>query len=837
LFGRLAGDFLDLVGTFRILGSGPPKDRPNKGEKAPRSGTLGEVPIDGEKMLMHLGGLTPSDYSLLYLIGSETAHLLDRENDLVALFSRYATGGINSPVNPQAAMMRLADDITKVKKNLEAKISRRTEVQNQLSEALARPARIREIESQIRQLEDDSDRIRKEISAGAERLGDLQAAIGVFDRENAARSAENALADVAHLPADVAVIATDLEVVAELAEKLDRARTEVASSEYEVRAACRAVGVDAETLAAHTLTNVDLQEFIAAELAISDKQKALDDAKVARRQHEDEVRSASGYADTCITQGKLDAEVFRRRVLDVDKITALGIPAYAVEQAARNVHQCERALAAARAAVNAGPEKAHVTAEDKLRPVLPAVLGVVGAVLGGFWGGAASIAAGIFGAALGVVVARVFRDKLALPHAPTSTSIEVAQADLERARLDLADNLAKLNTSLVGLGLPPATEQDAVAHVGDVERALRALGEVGRVKSLTVGLDAAVEKSESGLLEAKVIYGELFERRGLPRGPEGGVAAWLQVYADAVERAVKHNGLVQRCAELESNLISLTSSVESLNDVSFPSVIGERARNYIVVRDELQQLARDAKTRRDEVDIATGERPQVRELLRAGNKEKLEADKRWVESEIDGLENQRSDVDQKLGALRTELLQRNEHELVANLTEERGRFDDDIEAFVKDYVTLAVALESIEKVAREYELRNQGPVIEAAQELITSVDSSFGTLYIDRTAGEARLMVDRSGRRVSVQRLSTGARALVYLALRLAFQIVDSQKRPIALPLICDDPLVTVDDRRVVPLMRLLQKVSEERQVIYVTCHERETSIARAIGARVVEMN
>jgi uncharacterized protein YhaN len=97
-------------------------------------------------------------------------------------------------------------------------------------------------------------------------------------------------------------------------------------------------------------------------------------------------------------------------------------------------------------------------------------------------------------------------------------------------------------------------------------------------------------------------------------------------------------------------------------------------------------------------------------------------------------------------------------------------------------------------------------------------------------------MVDRAGRRLLVQRLSTGARALVYFALRLAFQTVDSQGRPVALPLICDDPLVTVDDRRIVPLMRLLQKVSEERQVIFLTCHARETAAARGIGARIVEM-
>ncbi|MFM7263082.1 MAG: ATP-binding protein, partial [Acidimicrobiales bacterium] len=207
-----------------------------------------------------------------------------------------------------------------------------------------------------------------------------------------------------------------------------------------------------------------------------------------------------------------------------------------------------------------------------------------------------------------------------------------------------------------------------------------------------------------------------------------------------------------------------------------------------------------------------------------------------VDSSIRALEDERSGIDGRLGALRTELGEKLEGELVADLTEELGCIDDDIEELVREYVVLAAALESIETVVGEYELRNQGPVIDEAQKLIASVDPDFGALYIDRSTGAPRLMVDRSGRRVLVQRLSTGARALVYFALRLAFQTVDAQGRPVSLPLICDDPLVTVDDRRVEPLMRLLQKVSEERQVIFLTCHDRETTIATRIGAQVITM-
>ena len=841
LIGTVGGDPLDLGGSFTILGNGTPNDTPTKSQpQAPRRGTLGAVGIDGEQLLVRLGGLTPAAYSLLYRIGSETAHLLEMENDLVGLFARYATGTISSTVDPRAVITRLQADVREKKSainTLAGNTGRRAEVRQRLDEALARPGRIRDIEAGIARLEGERTEVGAAISAESEKLGDLRTAIGVFDRDEAARSAERALADAETLPADVAAVADQLDTILDLAGKIEEARNDVKTIEPDVLSACRAVGLDAAALATHVLTNADKQVFRDAASALADKRRELDKAGSATADHVENLRVAREKADIALSQGTLDRDVLMSRILDVDKVAALGNPAYAVDQAAREVGQRERAVEAARLEASRGAQPGEENGRrGTWRTVLPALLGVVGAFLGGFWNPGASAVAGVVGFLVGTLIASRLRG--AVTDAPRSANDPVAAANalLDGARLDLAGKLAVLNESIVALGLPPAGAAGAVAHVGDIERALRALAEVRRLEALTDGLQTAVEGCNTGVQVAETTYSRLFEQRGLPKVVESGVETWLDVYVDAIDKAARHGGLLGRCAELEAELTAKSAGVARLNDGSSPSVVADRAREFIKVRDDRAELEREASKLRSEADIAVGDRQTVRELLRSSNKEMLEAQERAVNAEVKDLEARRDAIVGELGALRTDLDRATEGELVADLTEELGRIDDEIEELVREYVALAAALESIETVVGEYELRNQGPVVDAAQRLIASVDPGFGVLYIDRSSAAPRMMVDRAGRRVPVQRLSTGARALVYFALRIAFQTVDAQGRPVALPLICDDPLVTVDDHRVEPLMRLLQRVSEERQVIFLTCHGREAAIAERIGASVVEL-
>jgi uncharacterized protein YhaN len=76
----------------------------------------------------------------------------------------------------------------------------------------------------------------------------------------------------------------------------------------------------------------------------------------------------------------------------------------------------------------------------------------------------------------------------------------------------------------------------------------------------------------------------------------------------------------------------------------------------------------------------------------------------------------------------------------------------------------------------------------------------------------------------------------MYLALRIAFAQKDAERRGIALPLICDDPLVHFDDERSESAIKLLAEVSKVHQVLLFTCERRTRDIAESLGARVLEI-
>ncbi|MFM8529062.1 MAG: hypothetical protein ACKOD2_05180, partial [Ilumatobacteraceae bacterium] len=728
--GRLVGvigeDNLEVEASFTILGNGAPSDNPTKGQQAPRRGTLGAVSIDGAQLLMRLGGLTPAAYSLLYRIGSETAHLLEMENDLVGLFARYATGTISSTVDPRAVIERLRSDVKEKKTSLNSLAGnngRRAEVSRMLNEALARPGRIRDIEAEIVRLGEQRTSVGEAVSAAAEKLGDLRTAIGVFGRDEEARLAERALADAPDLPFDVAPIAADLDTVVDLAEKLGSALEAVKTSEPEVMSTCRAVGVDAVTLGTHSLTNADKQIFRDAALALAEKHREMDRAEKALVEHRENLRIARENADTAVSQGALDRDVLMTRILDVDRVSELGNPAYAVDQAVREVGRCERALEAARLDSGSLPGEGPASAgHSAWRRILPALLAVVAAFAGAYSHPVVSALASIGGFVIGTLIARSLRGRIYNPAHHTPDPVAGVVAILDKARLDVSAKLSMLNEGLSSLGLPAVGAAGAFANVSDLQRALGALGHSRQLEVLTEGLEDAVRRCATGVSIAETTYNRLFDQRGLPKVAETGIEAWLDVYAEAIDKAGRHARLVGTCNELESALASRARGAPRLSDDSSPSVVADRAREFIKVRDDRAELGREASRLRSEADIAVGDRQTVRELLRSSNREMLEAQERTVNAEVKELEARRDTILGDLAVRRADLDRTTEGELVSGLTEELGRIDDDIEELVREYTVLAAALESIETVVGEYELRNQGPVIDEAQKLIASVD-------------------------------------------------------------------------------------------------------------------
>ena len=105
-----------------------------------------------------------------------------------------------------------------------------------------------------------------------------------------------------------------------------------------------------------------------------------------------------------------------------------------------------------------------------------------------------------------------------------------------------------------------------------------------------------------------------------------------------------------------------------------------------------------------------------------------------------------------------------------------------------------------------------------------------------RSTGTDNMLVDGPQGEHSDQRLSLGARTLLYLALRLATVEEQAEACGVRLPLILDDVLVGLDDERAERCLKVLAKFSERHQMILLTCHESTKQRAEAAGAVVLSI-
>jgi uncharacterized protein YhaN len=151
--------------------------------------------------------------------------------------------------------------------------------------------------------------------------------------------------------------------------------------------------------------------------------------------------------------------------------------------------------------------------------------------------------------------------------------------------------------------------------------------------------------------------------------------------------------------------------------------------------------------------------------------------------------------------------------------------------------TDAVALKVLRETIDRYERENQAPVVKTASELINKVVPDWGSVVFTRDDRGNPILerADNDGR-LTDKALSDGARALLYLGIRLAFAQKDAEKRGIALPLICDDPLIHFDDQRSLSALQLLAEFSNTHQVVLFTCETRTRDAAAKIGATIIKI-
>ncbi len=362
-----------------------------------------------------------------------------------------------------------------------------------------------------------------------------------------------------------------------------------------------------------------------------------------------------------------------------------------------------------------------------------------------------------------------------------TSEVESTSARLARAEADAALVRERLDRLLVGLGLPPgiapeAAESSATCHVDLVEAARGVVDCRNRAAEAEAGLSAVMEP----------VTGEL--------------ESW------SLDRLSEH---ANRMADL-------------------------LARRRTAESDHAKAL--------QTVDLVIGDDPDLRSLLDEGpeaedrelESERLDELIRSADAEVEGISGELALKDNRLDEIRRA-------DRLADLRVREGSLVEARDELALEAASRRLAGVMLRAVADDYESKNQPQLIKRTAELASTVAGGWKAVVVKSSGSDSSTLhvhiADRSSDRVCdvpATSLSTGARALLYLSLRLAMAEQDGHKRGLDLPLLCDDPLIHLDDDRAASAVQLLGEAAQRRQVLMFTCHQRTVEVAESVGAEVV---
>ena len=857
LNGEIAGADVDITGSFKVLERGAPSDSANRGQNAPRRGTIGGQNVDSLSLRERFG-LSADQYSLLLRFRAETMHMLENENLLLDLFSRYATGAISSPVEPRAVLVELERKARTIVSEIRAKSTQLTAATRAVEDASLRPAEIRDLEKKVAEREAESDALSGRLDSINALVGLVQAAVDSFDKQAELRVCESSLAATPPIPAEWTDIADVLGEAEAAAERVVAAEEEVARVQPIAEELASRVGLSVDVLAGQHLGTSDRDHMRDAAKAVNLAEKSVMEIEAAHAEVVSEETPVSQRAAEAILACGAPEETVRRHVSSLADIRAMSAEAGEADNAHTRARQLRRDLdekialreAAERDLVIESPAGSPVGTRGDASLVLALALTVCVAVGLSFVHPFAALAAGVLGGALSGWLYRRSR-RNATAQTPENTPSPLAavvtsrRQDESAARL-LSDSassaavnaLEALNEKLTGRGFASALPGTAFSHVTSIEKAVTRVAElVEHADRLSVS-EGAVNAARTRVSVARTTYDRLFAQREIDSPPSPvDFDNWAETYARALEESAKLAKASSALTSAQVELAAYTQSVPPLLAAPNTSVVLSRIRetaNSKSLRDSAESEVARAQS---DLRIAVGDRQAVMEMLQgAPSREALVSQLESHNSDARVIGEERSSLLQEIGALKNDVKHLSGVEELPRLIEDRDTLVDAIGDLAREAAVVTVAAATIRTVVDRFELENQGPVVAHAQDFINLVDPTFGRLFVERSGDTPRLRIERDNERIDVSKLSTGARTVVYLALRLAFLSMDAQNRTVALPLLCDDPVVTLDDERLEPAIALLHAESRNRQVLLFTCHERTVNVARSLGAHVVNL-
>lgn len=695
-----------------------------------------------------------------------------------------------------------------------------------------------------------------------DRLADLEAAHDELERravdlrsriatgEQAARASGLTTDRLQSLPTD-GLVATAMKLATAVRNRRDElgrvesdlAQTAATTAQHEsdLDRAARTIGSEATTASSDRVPlTVDQQARL---VSLADRAENL--AQTARGQHSAAVTARADVA-AANEQLAAAAAIFERFGTGVD-----------AEQFVRGAAISPQALQAAPRGGRwwLGPAALAGVAVAALvvgQPVLAAFAGVAAVVVGAVGAVGSSATSGPAPGPAGPVTdpaldaaQQVLMLRAGLPALEDQAAAAERQAQSDAtAAAQAADTLRE---ALAAHGLPSAMALGAVraqvpawsalwaATTGLRTEAQRCEQLERQQRELTVSLDRAL-----------LALRELLEPLGVPaEGDAETVVRHVDAVVEAANSArdagsarVELDALERRVRDLIAGAVALPDGPEMIAATSHAIRTAVELRDARIERakqdDDIRSLDQEIRT-----DLASSAELETLLSLHP-DAASLTREEEAVNARIAQREEELGAATTEIGATEQSLGQLADAQRVSDLNDQISAAEARADELALEAVVHAVAAALVREEAKREEETRRPLLVERTSTIATSVAEDWQVVEPVRPTGNergVRLRVRyRDGREVMSHQLSTGARTLIYLALRIAVADRLTEQTDVALPLLCDDPLVNVDPARAPAVAGVLAAAAKRRQVIVTTCHPATAELMERLGGQRVKV-
>lgn len=226
---------------------------------------------------------------------------------------------------------------------------------------------------------------------------------------------------------------------------------------------------------------------------------------------------------------------------------------------------------------------------------------------------------------------------------------------------------------------------------------------------------------------------------------------------------------------------------------------------------------------------------QFLKAIEAQSPDEIRDELKTVSSQLEKLEEEKSQQDQTIGATRNQLeqLASNDEMLVKQGELEIAK--QQLRNHVKKWVTAKFALVLLESAKKQYEKNRQPGVLKSAEAVFSEITGGKYPRIVKPLDEDEVFVQNERGVQKKVSETSRGTREQLYLSMRLGL-IEEYETRSEPLPIVMDDVLVNFDDSRKAKVIATLAHFSRDRQIIVLTCHKASLEAYMSAGATRIEI-